>query len=215
MNDERRLILERRFDGESRADDPIEAADDAESLAYLRRLSLLRQLALKHDPAGTVPPRRPLFVPDRSRGRISAIILALAASVLFMTLLVHNGWRTDLGPASIPAASAWPSVGTTVADAVIASPRSPRPPLEVELFRWANAFSPYQEDAAGVALARVGSLQGRPASREILALELANTTPGSAVKFPRLLASQAKAPPGSFRKPGSSRRHRSTSSPRV
>ena len=164
MNDERRQTLERLFDGEPVADDPRDAADDAESLAYLRRLSLLRELALRHDPAAAVPPRQSVFVPPRSRRRIFATVLALAASVLFMALMVHHGRRTDPEPASIPAAPAWPAAGTSVADARIASPRSPRPPLEVELYRWANESSPYRDDAAGVALSRVGSLEGRHAS---------------------------------------------------
>ncbi|MGO9464681.1 MAG: hypothetical protein ACLQVF_11085, partial [Isosphaeraceae bacterium] len=96
-----------------------------------------------------------------------------------------------------------------------ARPRSPRPTLEVELYRWANESSPYPDDAAGVVLSRVGSLRGRHASREILALELANATPGSAIKIPRSEASPATATPGLIRKPGSSRRHRFSSSPRA
>jgi hypothetical protein len=213
VNDERRQILERLFDGELVVDDSRDEADDAESLAYLRRLSLLRELALSYDPAAAVPPRRPVHVPQRSRRRIFATALAMAASVWFMVLMVLHRRRTDPEPASIPAAPAWPSAGTSVADARIASPRSPRPPLEVELYRWANESSPYRDDAARVALSRVRSLRGRPASREILALELANAIPGSAVSFPRSVASRTTVSPGSSRKFGSSRRLRPSPSP--
>jgi hypothetical protein len=215
VNDERRRILERLFDGEPVELDPGDAGDDPESLAYLRRLSLLRQLALVHDPAAAAPSRQALFVPPRSRQRIRAAILALAASVLFMTFMVHHGRRTGPEPASIPAAPAWPAAGKGVVDARKAGFRSPRPPLEVELYRWANACSPYQEDAAGVALSRAGSLEGRPAAREILVLELANAAPGSAVKLPRAVASQATTTRGLIRKPESSRRHRTSASTRA
>ncbi len=215
MNDERRQVLERLFDGEPAVQDPRDEADDAESLAYVRRLSLLRELALRHDPAAAIPPGQPVLVPLRSRRRTVAAVLALAASVLFVALMVHHGRRAHPGPASIPAAPSSPSAGSSVADARIAGSRSPRPPLEVELYRWANESPPYRDDAAGVALSRVGTLQGRPASREILALELANAIPGSAVNFPRSVASRATASPGSIRKFGSSRRHRPTPSPRA
>jgi hypothetical protein len=207
--------MERLFDGEPVADDACEAAAAAESLAYLRRLGLLRELAQRHDPAAAAPPRLPVFVPPRSRRRIFATVLALAASVWFATLAVRYGVRTNPEPASIPTGPPRPSARAGVAVASTAWARSPRPPLEVELYRWANESSPYREDAAGVVLSRVGSLQGRPASREILALELANATPGSAVKLPRSVASQATATPDSIRKPGSSRRHRLSPSPRA
>jgi hypothetical protein len=215
MNDERRQILERLFDGEPAVDDPRDEADDAGSLAYVRRLSLLRELALRHDPAAAILPGRPVLVPLRSRRRDLAIVLAIAASVLFVTLMVHHGRRADPRPASIPASPPSPSAGSSVAGARIASPRSPCPPLEVALYRWANESAPYRDDAAGVALSRVGSLQGRPASREILALELANAIPGSAVNFPRSVISRTTASPGSIRKFGSSRRHRPASSPKA
>jgi hypothetical protein len=215
LNDERRQILERLFDGEPIVDEQCYEADDAESLAYIRQLGLLRELALRHDPAAAFPAQRPLLVPPRSRRRALSAVLALAASVLFTALVVHYGRRADPGPSSIPGAIAWPSVDTNVANGRSASPRSPRPPLEVELYRWANESSPYRDDAAGVALSRVGSLQGRPASREILALELANGIPGSAVNFPRSFAARATASPGSVRKIGSSRRHRPNPSPKA
>jgi len=215
MNDERRQILERLFDGERVADDPRDAADDDESLGYIRQLSLLRELALRHDPAAAVPPRRPVHVPPRSRRRIFATVLAMAASVLFVVLIVNYGRRTDPERASIPAARGWPSAGTIDAGAQRASRRSRRPPLEVALYRWANESAPYRDDAAGVALSRLGSLHGRPASREILALELANAVPGSAVNFPRSVASRATASPVSVRKFGSSRRHQLSPTPRA
>jgi hypothetical protein len=215
MNDERRQTLERLFDGEPVGDDAHDAADDAESLAYLRRLSLLRELALRHDPAAAVSPRRPVLIPPRSRRRISATLLALAASVLVMALAVRYGLRTDPERNSIPSDSSGPAATEGLVVSSAASPRSPRPPLEVELYRWANESSPYRDDAAGVVLPRAGSFEGRPASREILALELANATPGSAVNFPRSVVSRATASPGSTRKFGSSRRHRPTPSPRA
>jgi hypothetical protein len=213
MNDQHRQYLERLFDGELVADQPDGAAQDAESRGYLRRLGLLRELALAHDPAGAIRPRRSVFVPPRSRRPIVATILTLAASVLFVTFMVHHGRRTDPGPALIPGAPQWPTAGERVAVASINSPRSPRPPLEVELYRWANESSPCRDDAAGVALSRVGSLEGRPASREILALELANAIPGSAVNIPRSVTSRST--PAAVRKLGSLHRHRNSPSPRA
>ena len=49
-------------------------------------------------------------------------------------------------------------------------------------------MSPHRTETMrrGLLLSRVGSLQGRPASREILALELANAVPGSAVSLPKI-----------------------------
>ncbi|MGO9920337.1 MAG: hypothetical protein ACLQIB_37305 [Isosphaeraceae bacterium] len=215
MNDARREILERLFDGEPVAGDPRDAADDAESLAYLQRLSLLRELARRHDPAAALPARQPAFVPPRSRRRILATLLAVAASVLFAALVLRNGSRAKLERASIPSEPPPSCAHDEGAVTAPARPRSPRPTLEVELYRWANESSPYPDDAAGVVLSRVGSLRGRHASREILALELANATPGSAIKIPRSEASPATATPGLIRKPGSSRRHRFSSSPRA
>jgi hypothetical protein len=217
VNDERRLALERFFDGEADADDPRVAADGPEARDYLRRLGLLRDLARRHDPAADLPSRRPVVVPPRPRGRIVATALALAAGVLFLFLsfAARSGLRTGREPASLPAGGPQPTASAGVAVAATARSRSPRPPLEVELYRWANASSPHREEAARVVLSRVASLHGRPASREILALELANATPGSFVKLPRSVAPQAAATPGSIRRPGPSRRHRPSPSPKA
>jgi len=139
----------------------------------------------------------------------------VAASVLFVTLALRNGSRSQPEQASIPTDPPQPWAREEGTVASVARPRSPRPPLEVELYRWANHLSPYREGSAGVVLPRVGSLQQRPASQEILALELANATPGSAIKIPRPEASSPTATPGSLRKSGSSRRHRLFASPRA
>ncbi len=215
MNDELRRILERRFDGEPAADDPRDAADDAESLAYLRGLSLLRELALRHDPAAAALPRRPVLIAPRSRRRRLATVLALAASVLFMALMVRFGRRDDPKPRSILASSGRPSAVASVAAGPTVSPRSPHPSLEVELYRWANESSPYTEVAAGVLLSRFASLHGRPASREILVLEAANAYHGLAIIFPRPAFSRSRTSPGSIRKFSSSRHSRPAPSPKA
>ncbi len=215
MNAERRQILERRFDGEPLTDDPREVLDDAESLAYLHRLRLLRQLAQAHDPAAAMPRRRSVVIPPRSRQRVVAALAALAASLVFVTAFALYRGRTDSGLAALSVAFDRPTAGAIVAQAATSNPRLPRPSLEVELYRWANQRSPHGPDAAGVVLPRVGSPQGRSASREILALELANSTPGAAFRIPRSVGSLATAAPGSIRKGGTSRRHRPIPSPKA
>ena len=215
MNDDRRQILARCFDGESVVDDPHEAVKDAESLAYLRRLSLLRELAVRHDPAAAGSPRQPVFVVPRSRWPIPATIVAVAASLVFMIVIRRDGPRADRESGSIADARARPAAGPSTARVPIRIRRSPQPPLEVELYRWANESAPYREDSAGVVLSLASRLVGRPASREILALVLANATPGSSIKLPRLVASRATSTPGSVRKLGTSRRHRPSPLPRA
>ena len=210
MNDERRLLLERLFDGEARADDQRSADDDPQARAYLRQLELLRALARCHDPAAVVPARLSVAVVDRPRRRALTVTLAVAASLMITALAIRFGLGTKSGTIPPPAGPARPG---RVA-ATIQVPAS-RPSLEVELYRWANAISPRREDAAAGVLARVVSLRGRSPAREVLVLELANATPGSSAKLPRSVVSHAAATSPSIRRPAANHRHRLSSPPRI
>ncbi len=214
MNDEQRLLLERLFDGEP-VDDPRALADDADARAYLRQLALLRELSLRHDPAATQSRRCPMAFPPRRRGRTFAKRMALAASLLLMALLARHVRRTDREPASTPPAPAKSSVSAAVASVATIRPQSHRTPMEVRIYRWANAASPGREDAARIVLSRVEPLHGRPASHEVLALELANSTAGSVPRLLRSVSSHATSTPGSSRRPVPSNRPRPLSPPRA
>ncbi len=212
MNDDRRKILERLFDDELAADDPIAAADDAEARVYLAQLALLRELSRRHDPASTKIGRRPTVPQTRFKLRSLAITAALAASFLLTASLVRKRPPADRPPelvSNAPAKSSSVAVGATV------RPRAQRPSMEVELYRWANAASPRREDEARSVLSHVDGIHARPASREVLALELANSPSGLIPRLPRSRSSHATSSSGSNRKPFPSHRHRSVSSPRA
>jgi hypothetical protein len=154
-------------------------------------------------------------IPGRRRRRMLVAAMALAASVSFISWTARYGLWTNRPSVPIPSDPLRSSAGASVPVAAPASPRLPRPPLEVELHRWANEASPGREEAARVVLSRVVSLPGRSTSREIFALELANSTPGSDVKFPMSIVPHATSTPGSIHRPLPLRRVRSSSSPRA
>jgi hypothetical protein len=215
VNDERRQSLERFFDGEAVNDDPRVAADEPEADAYLRQLGLLRELARRHDPASACPPQRSVVIPPRPGFRKYAAILALAASLLLMVFAARRWPPGDRVPHPMPVASPTASPNAEVVVDATVMPRSRGPSVEVKLYRWANAESPRREDAARIVLARVEGLHARPASREVLALELANSMTGSVPRLARSVSSHATTTPGSSRRPAPSNRNRPAPSPRA
>jgi hypothetical protein len=210
MNDERRLLLERLFDGEARAQDHLSEGDDPQARAYLRQLELLRALARRHDPDAEAPARRSGAAVDRPRRRALTVSLAVAASLMITALGMRFGMRTK--PATIP-----PPAGPSRSGLIAATnqARVSRPSLEVELFRWANAISPRREDAVAGVLARVASPRGRSPAREVLVLELANATPGSSAKLPRSIGSHTAATATTIRRSAANHRHRHPFPPKV
>jgi hypothetical protein len=215
VNDERRQILERFFDGEAVNDDPRAAANEPEDDAYLRQLGLLRELSRRHDPASASPPRRAVVIPPRPGFRKYAAILALAASLLLMVFAARRWPMGDRVPHPMPVASPEASTNAEVVVDAAVVPRSRGPSVEIELYRWANAESPRREDAARIVLARVEGLHARPASREVLALELANSVTGSVPRIARSVSSHATTTPGPSRRPAPSNRHRPIHPPRA
>jgi hypothetical protein len=210
MNDERRLLLERLFDGEARADDLRSMDDDPEARAFLRQLKLLRALARRHDPSAETQARRSESIVDRPQRRALTVPLAVAASLLITALAIRFGTGTKPG---MTPPQAGPSRPASVA--ATNKVRALRPSLEIELYRWANAISPRREDAAADVLARVASLRGRSAVREVLVLELANAIPSISARLPRSIGSHVSAMATTIRRPAALHRHRPSSTPSV
>ena len=201
MNIERRQSLERLFDREPPVGDPAESADDPEARVYLRQLDALRALSRRHDPSASAAIRRPPTLPPR-RGRPPvAGLIALAASLLLSASLAWPGRRPDRVSGVATAVKLGRSEITEVPPAI---PRPPRPSVEVELYRWANAASPGREDAARILLSGVEAGRGRRSSREVLALVLANSSEGPAAS----LARSVSARPAVTRRLIPSHRHR-------
>ena len=216
MNSERRQMLERLFDGEPAEDDPLDEQNDAESLAYLRKLAMLREIAQKHDPSAAIEPRRPSTSAATPLRRIAPALLAMAAT-LALIVVVRDQLR-DSGDRKVTRVDVPSSAKAPIDDPIIlkASRRPPRPSLEVQLYRWANASPSSAENVAGLVLSRRGGdSKSRRASREILALELANAEPGSTPRIPRLKEAGASTVTGSSRKSGSTHRPRYSHSPRA
>jgi hypothetical protein len=192
VNDERRLELERYFDGELHLDRHAEIArlvsEDGETRLYLRRLARLRDLARSHELAAGRPASRVLTPPPpRSRAPRGPVVAAaaLAAGVALMVV-----WRIRTAPEG-------PGAATSVAPAPIVVPfERPASIPEVELYTWANR-SRRRPEAAASAILFSGARSGkRPAAAEVLALDLANAAPGLAEELEPLLLLH-KSPRGS------------------
>jgi hypothetical protein len=204
MNDKRKLLLERYFDGElpAEARDALhrELAGDPAASRHLDQLGVLRKLARAHDPTAR-----------RRRSGWFVAAGALAASLLLIVLSAPRIRPAVRGPASSSAES---PEAISVAVRPTAVPSSAAIPLEVELIRLANAPSRGPEGAARAVLSRVpGSpSQRRPASQEILALELANGSPRAPLALPRAAATPGVTASGPARRhPPSTRSHVPTS----
>ena len=170
MTDDRRLEIERRFDGEPAGvgrPEPFEGPlDDPEDHKHRERLARLRDLARRHDPASEVP-QRAFVLPD-SRSRRSRWWLAVAATAAAVALLIGRVSRVDqLAPVVVVV----PSEKSAVRPTEVAVER---PPLEVELYGWANTPSRASQQAARLILGPGSPSKKRSPADEILALELAN-----------------------------------------
>jgi hypothetical protein len=166
MTDDRRSEIERRFDGESDESETLgEFADDPEAQRYLDRLTLLRELAQRHDPASTVP-RRTFALPDHRPRRFPwwIALTTAAAIVIFCAPLFFRGGNV---PPVVVGPTGKPSVRPI-------EPPAGRPPLEVELYGWANTPSRAPRQAARLVLSPAFPSKKRSPADEILALELAN-----------------------------------------
>lgn len=218
MNESQRLRLERDFDGElpaaERDDLRRELAHDPDASRHLDQLAALRTLARAHDPAArpaVAAPTVVAFRPPRRRLRRIAVPAAVAAGfVLALTV----PWGRQVARKSVPPRAASPQP-----DAVAVRPvrplALPRTPLEIELIRLSNAPARGPERAARAVLSRKGSSRRRPASREILALELANGSPRAAVSLPKAAVSPGASTPGPIRRPLPPHRSPAPSGPRA
>jgi len=218
MNESQRLRLERDFDGELPAAERDglrrELADDPEASRHLNHLAVLRTLARAHDPAGRPSVAGPMVVAFRPARRrfLRLAVPAAAAASLALALTVPWGRQAARNPAP-------PRVASPPPAAVVVRPvrplSLPRTPLEIELIRLANAPARGPERAARAVLSRKGSSQRRPASREILALELANGSPRAAVTLPKAAVSPGASAPGPIRRPLTPHRPTAPSGPRA
>lgn len=206
MNDDRRLDLEQLFDQELppvQADATLRSlADDPDAARHLARLDRLRSLAQNHDPAAKIAPR-PVVMPLAPRSRRFALPALAAAALLLLAIpLIRLG-----NAPSAPAIVVHPTPSVSIATAP-AAPRSlSGPSLEVGFYRWANASTRDNQEAARVVLSRV-SPSRRSSAREVLALELANASPGAMERVKKVLNSHT---PG--RRSSSSHRHHPSASP--
>jgi hypothetical protein len=192
MTDDRRLEIERRFDGELDGEGDLSSVAfetlkiDSEARRHLDRLAMLRELARRHDPASEIP-RSTFDLPGR-RARRAPWWLAVAASAAAIAVLAWPSTRVE-PPAKLV------KTGTTVKSTVRSfEPTIDRPPLEVELYGWANTASRAPKQAARLVLAPASPSRKRSPADEILALELANTSLNSRSGVQRFAVSKSSKP---------------------
>jgi hypothetical protein len=186
MTDERRLELERFFDGELPPDRQAEAArlvaEDGDARLYVDRLARLRALARAHESAAAARP---------SRRRIPLVLAGAAAALAASVAALVVWWGRTASEASTAPGSA-----AVVVPALIAVPSGRFGPIrEVELYTWANRNRRRPETAAGAVLLSRARPGRRPAALEVLALDLANASPTLADEL-EPLALIHKSPPG-------------------
>jgi hypothetical protein len=191
VTDERRLELERYFDGELPPDRQARIArrlpEDGEARLHLRRMARLRALARSHETAAIPVPRPHPTRPQPAR--VLAVAAAAVAAIVAIAVVRRGRTSSDdvpgaPGPAAIvaPAPVVGPSVG-------------PAPIREVELYTWANRDR-RRPDSAARAILRSGARSGkRAAAAEVLALDLANADSELAEDL-EPLALLHKSPPG-------------------
>ncbi len=195
MTDDRRLEIERGFDGELDEPEPASPIDDPEARRHLDRLARLRELALRHDP-GSLVPRRSFELPRRSPRRILSW-LAVAATAAVVTLAFLPEFRSGKPPRVVL------TEPTTKPSARPLEPTVGRPPLEVELYGWANTPSKPSGQVAKLVLSPGPSSKKRSAANEILALELANASRRDRSGVQRFAVAKGSKPaPGPGPKPG-------------
>lgn len=192
MNARRSAELERLFDGEmdeSEADAlRAEAADDPDALRYLELLGHLRTLARAHDPTAAEAPaarRGP-----RLRRVLRPVLTVAAALLAWLAFPMAPAPRPDPEPGE----TRTPTIRATRAAYRPAARPRPDGPTEVGLHLWVNAPSRRPEQAARIVLARGAGPRGRADAREVLALELANDTPGAVGRVRDFTGHQRPAP---------------------
>ena len=216
MNENRKLELERFFDGELPPDEldrvERELVVDVEGARYIDQLRRLRQLAVGDIAAPTHVCSRPVVVSfprhESWRNRLIAGAGAVAAAAAGIVALVW-WWDHQAGstPQFMPAKPAVvstdpPRPKTVDTDAV---PPSPAAPLALDAQRhvWANGELPSPAVAARLVLNRAAEpAKPTPAETEILALELANSTTVSREDIARAVSER----PGGSRHPNARNR---------
>lgn len=190
MND---LEIERLFDGElppadrRRAFDALET--DPEARRHFDRLARLRELSRRHDPAANWLEGRP-FAPLPRRLPWRPALAAAVAAVAAVVLLSRMGDPARVGPVTpLPFA-----VGPVATPVVAPAGMVDRGPLEVELYRWANAPGRAAGQAARLVLSSSTATRKRSPADEILALELANASPKTRGDVRRFAAARMPRP---------------------
>jgi hypothetical protein len=174
MTDDRRLEIERRFDGELDGEGDLSSGSfedlkiDPEARRHLERLTLLRELARRHDPASEIARSR-YQLPDR-RPRRAPWWLAIAASAAGVAFLTWPSPRVEPPSKLVKIEPPGKAIVRPV------EPAFERPPLEVELYGWANTASKAPKQVARLVLAPASPSKKRSPADEILALELANAS---------------------------------------
>jgi hypothetical protein len=167
MNDQTRQALERYFDGELSADDAdlaFRLSREAEARRYLDQLAALRGLAVRHRRLAC-----PLDIPLTPRRRYSRVwAVALAASVVAVVVGRFLATSVRPGEALVNASPARIDVEHSPDRLVRAR--------DVAIYTWANAAQRRPERAARALLVPRTNSGKRPATVEILILELANAS---------------------------------------
>ena len=179
MTDDRSLEIERYFDGELADQDrrPVldRLAGDPEARRHLDRLMVLREVARRHDPAANIPRRT--ISPIRRRRPVPSW-LAVASIAAAVALLCWPRARVMDPPRNgTEERSRLRSASSPLPTTDRLSLSTDRPPLEVELYGWANTPSRAPGQAARLVLGPASAAHKRSPADEILALELANATP--------------------------------------
>jgi hypothetical protein len=188
VNDERKLELERYFDGElpelHRCRIERELASDITAARYVDQLRLLRELAVRHDPSMKVPiaaERSPVWRQSAVRRlwivRTAAVLTAVAAGAIvgFVSWQGRNANPREMVPVKNAVVST--NGGATEHTEPLSASDNSFVQLELDArrFTWANGQAPSPAAAARAVLER-GSRRQQPtaAGVEILAIELAN-----------------------------------------
>ena len=205
MNDARKRLLERYFDG-ALAPSEHDAvgrmlADDADASNYLAQLALLRRLARAHEPT---PQPVVLRVSRRRWGRPLALAASALAACLVLVLTIPREQPVDRTPSAPPASPPRKNV-------VASGPPAPGNPLEVEVMRLANSPLHGPEGDARVVVARTRL----SAAREVFLLKLANGAPHGALSLPRSTASPAATNFGALRRHSRAQRSHTAAQPRA
>lgn len=189
MTDDRKLELERFFDGELVPDEQARVARelgvDPAAARYIEQLQQLRTLALRHDPSAMVSPARPAPPPWASPPTGRRWVMGAAGGLIAASILGLLWWSRgqEVGPPTRQAVAppvVDPDAPSVVAptDRTVASYAATVPlDLDEQLFEWANGALPSPAAAARALIDQAPRRRQRtPAGVEILTLELANSS---------------------------------------